>query len=267
MASPFPGMDPYLEGGNIWPDVHHSLIPAMRDALVPQVAPAYYVRIELRTYIVRADQDERVARPDTAVIAVPSGEGKPMGRGTVAAPTGLAQTIMLPRYEEVQEGYLEIRDVRTDEVVTAIELLSPTNKAPGSGRSEYEEKRHQVLRSQTSFVEIDLLRGGEPMEMEPMPRSDYRIVVSPGWERPRAQLYSLSLRDAIPEVPVPLRRGEDDAILPLGTLLSDLYDRARYDVSLDYHRDPPEPRLSPADAAWIDQLLQGKGLRKARPCP
>src|SRR2546426_625213 len=32
MPSPFPGMDPYLEGRRIWSDVHDSLIIEIRDA-------------------------------------------------------------------------------------------------------------------------------------------------------------------------------------------------------------------------------------------
>jgi len=39
-------MDPYLEHPALWPDVHNSLIAAIRDALVPLVAPRYYVVIE-----------------------------------------------------------------------------------------------------------------------------------------------------------------------------------------------------------------------------
>jgi hypothetical protein len=49
MPSPFPGMDPYLEGHHIWRDVHHRLISAIGDALSPQVAPTYYVAVEQRT--------------------------------------------------------------------------------------------------------------------------------------------------------------------------------------------------------------------------
>src|SRR5689334_3976947 len=114
MSSPFPGTDPYLEERQLWPDVHLSLITAIRDALTPQVAPRYYDRIERRTYAVQAF--------------------------------------------EIREAFLHIRDNRTHEVVTAIEVLSPTNKTVGQGRAEYERKRHQVLRSLTNLVEIDLIR-------------------------------------------------------------------------------------------------------------
>jgi hypothetical protein len=234
MPSPFPGMDPYLERRNVWPDVHSALIVATRDALAPQVAPAYYVAIEERMYIVAAETA-------TAVANVP-------------------QTVVLPQFEEVHERYLEIRDTQTHAVVTALEILSPSNKAPGEGREAYEEKRRQVLSTRTNLVEIDLLRAGKPMEMQPPPQGDYRILVRVGWERPQARLYVCSIRQALPEVPVPLRRGEPEARLSLGQLLADNYTRAHYDLRLDY-RQPPEPPLSPLDAAWAEELLRTKGLQ------
>ena len=262
MPSPFPGMDPYLEARLLWPDVHHRLIAAIGDTLAPQVAPAYYVRIEQRTYLARLEQDELVGRPDAALIAAPSVAELGTGIRVAGATTGAAQTILLPRFEQVREGYLEIHDAGTHQVVTVIEVLSPTNKASGEGRAEYEGKRDQVLQSRTSLVEIDLLRGGEPMEMEPLPRSDYRVVVSPGWERPTGRLYSFGVRDPLPDLPVPLRQGEAEAALPLGKLLVGIYDRARYDLSVDYHAPPPGPALSSADLAWMSELFQAPGLQE-----
>jgi hypothetical protein len=253
-------MDPYLEGRHVWPDVHRALIVATRDALAPQVAPAYYVAIEERMYIVALDSAECVGRLDVAIITAPT-TGQPASEAaTVTAIAGMAQTVVLPQFEEIHERHLELRDAQTHAVVTAMEMLSPRNKAPGEGREAYEEKRRQVLSTLTNLVEIDLLRGGKPMEMQPLPQGDYRILVRAGWERPQARLYTCSVRQALPEVPVPLRRGESEARLPLGTLLTDIYARAHYDLRLDY-RQPPEPPLSPRDAAWADALLRSKGLR------
>lgn len=39
MPSPFPGMNPYLEHPFIWNDFHDTYIPALREALIPQVGP------------------------------------------------------------------------------------------------------------------------------------------------------------------------------------------------------------------------------------
>ncbi|HIE27097.1 TPA: DUF4058 family protein [Candidatus Poribacteria bacterium] len=260
MPSPFPGMDPYLEGRNIWPDVHSALIVAIRDVLAPQVAPAYYVAIEERTYIIEEEMEGFVGRPDAAIIAVPSNAESYGGRRKEQqSPTFIAQTVNLPLFEKVREGYLEIHDARTHAVVTVIEVLSPSNKAPGAERDEYESKRRQVLATLTNLVEIDLLRAGEPMEMQPLLKSDYRILVRAGWERPRARLYAFSVRQPIPDLPVPLRYGEKEAVLAVGKLLSEIYDRARYDIRLNY-RQPPEILLSSEDSAWADELLRAKGV-------
>ncbi|HBL10506.1 MAG TPA: hypothetical protein DD379_03665, partial [Cyanobacteria bacterium UBA11162] len=41
------------------------------------------------------------------------------------------QKVTVPVPVEVNERYLEIRELATGEVITAIELLSPKNKRPG----------------------------------------------------------------------------------------------------------------------------------------
>lgn len=46
MPSPFPGMDPYLEG-YLWPDVHHRLATQISDQLMPMSRPRYVARIEI----------------------------------------------------------------------------------------------------------------------------------------------------------------------------------------------------------------------------
>ncbi len=50
MPSPFPGMDPYLEHPELWPEVHNRLIVAIADTLAPQLRPKYRVAIEKRVY-------------------------------------------------------------------------------------------------------------------------------------------------------------------------------------------------------------------------
>jgi hypothetical protein len=265
MPGPFPGMDPYLEGRRIWPDVHARLIVAVGDALAPLVEPAYYVAVEERVYITRAEPEERIV-PDVAVIAAP-GPLEAAGGLAVAVATAVAveaQMVTVPLYETVRESFLEIRDIEGNELVTSIEILSPSNKKPGAGRREYEAKRRQVFESRTSLVEIDLLRAGRPLEIHPSPPSDYRILVLAGWEYPRAQLLAFNLPQPIPDVPVPLKEGEAPALLPLGRLLNEVYDRARYARRVRYHGPVPEPPLAPEAAAWVDALLREKGQRADR---
>ena len=56
--------------------------------------------------------------------------------------------------------YLGIAVVLT--VITAIEVLSPTNETrEHDGRALYLQKQEELLHSQTHLIEIDLLRRGE----------------------------------------------------------------------------------------------------------
>jgi hypothetical protein len=255
-------MDPYLERSGIWRSVHHDLITAVQYALVPHVAPRYYIAVEERAYILDVGQGERTRSPDLAVATVTPTEEAPSrsgGTATLVAPG--VQRVVLPLYEERREAYLEIREVETHVVVTAIEVLSPTNKAPGDGRKEYEVKRRQVLQTHTNLVEVDLLRGGTPMGMEPTPPSDYRILVLAGWEYPTARLHAFGLRDPIPDVLIPLRADEPEIPLPIGALLHETYERARYDLRIDYRLVPPDPPLAEADLVWLDAILREQGRR------
>jgi len=138
-----------------------------------------------------------------------------------------------------------------------IELLSPSNKRPGTeGFREYQTKRETLLSTRTSLVEIDLLRAGQrPAISGSAPDSDYRIVVVRGWERPKALLYPFDLQDPIPAIPIPLERGDDEPLLDLNMLLHRLYDQAVYSLRIDY-RQPPVPPLDEADTAWAAQLTE-----------
>jgi hypothetical protein len=158
--------------------------------------------------------------------------------------------------EEKRESYLVVRERDTREVVAIVETLSPGNKRPNSvGRREYLGKRDEVLQSQAHFVELDLLRGGERLPMSsPMPRGDYYAIVSRCERRPRAELYPWTIRDPLPTIPVPLKKGDPDTQLELQAVFATVYDRARYHLSLDY-RQPLSPSLNEADAAWLKGLL------------
>jgi len=159
----------------------------------------------------------------------------------------------LPQPEEVRRRYLEIRDTQTQAVITALEILSPSNKMEREGREQYEHKRLKILGSMTHLVEIDLLRAGEPMPMKTPYQNDYRIVVSRSQQRPQAEVYLFSVRHPIPDFPIPLRPGEEEPVLPLNQLLHDLYDKSSYDLIVDY-RQPPIPSLSVDDTQWAAEL-------------
>lgn len=258
MAYPFPGMNPYLERSSLWPDVHLELIRAVRFSLSRSIPSRYYISAEERTYIAANDSDSFVGRPDVAVVGPPTITTL---QRQATATNGYPATVLLPVAEEMRERFLEIREVESHRVVTVIEILSPANKTQGEGRRQYEAKRQQVLMSFTSLVEIDLLRGGEPLPASPQESSDYRILVSRGWERPRGLLYSFNLPKPIPTVPVPLQQGETELSLALGDLIPQIYEDVRYERRIDYTAPAPPPALSAEESAWLDELLRAASLR------
>ncbi|MBS1253073.1 MAG: hypothetical protein MAG451_02118 [Anaerolineales bacterium] len=251
MPSPFPGMDPYLEHPDLWPDVHHGLIEALRSDLAPALRPRYRVVVEKRTYRVDPSEVVFIGRPDVGAIRTVQ---EPAELYAAVEPGG-PLTVEVPVPDVVEVGYLEVRDLSSGEVVTVLELLSPANKRPGEGRRLYDHKRLTILGSLTHLVEIDLLRAYEPMlvygdEQE----SHYRILVSRSERRPRADLLTFNVQDPISAFHLPLRRDDEEPLVDLGRLLHELYDRAGYDLSVDYELDPVPP-LEDEDAEWVTQLL------------
>lgn len=259
MPSPFPGMNPYLEHPDRWSTVHNRLIVALADVLTPQLLPKYQVDIEKRIYEVIGVNALLVGRSD---VSVQRSHSNPNAATNVAVAPSSSEPVKVtvPMMEEVREGYLEVKDAVTKEVITTIEILSPTNKR-GEGRQKYEEKRQRVLRSQTHLIEIDLLREGDPLPvMETLGQSQYRILVSRSCDRPMADLYLFHLSDPIPRFALPLRSEQSEPIIDLQGLLNEVYDRSGYDYFIDYRLDPLPP-LSEADRGWIDAVLHQSGLR------
>ena len=259
MPSPFPGMNPYLEHRDFWPEIHDRLIMDIADNLIAQLVPKYIVSFNKEVYLTTPGEELSVGLPDV-VVQRKSNTTSTSSNVAVAVATAPAK-VTIPRPVEVTHNYLEIREAASKKVVTAIEILSPVNKRSGPGREKYDRKRQRIFGSLTHLVEIDLLRSGKPMSLvKGEVKSDYRILVSRSDTRPTADMYAFNLQNPIPLFPVPLQVGDTEPVVDLKNLLDLVYDRARYDVRVDYSAEPV-PRLSDADAVWADGLLKQLGLR------
>jgi hypothetical protein len=199
-----------------WDDFQPSWNAVIAEVLAPALEPRYVARIQRRAY---AEQE--------------------------TSP------------EQRRETYLVIRDVETMEIVTVIETLSPANKrASSDGREQYLEKREEILRSKTNLVELDLLRGGKRLPVVGLPAGDYCAIVSRGHKRPKTDVYHWTLRQALPPIPIPLKKDEPEVTLDLQQVFTTVFDRARYQLSLNYKAGPHVPPTE-MDAAWMGQLLAG----------
>src|ERR1700722_5616417 len=164
MPSPFPGMNPYLERDEVWHDFHQSFIPALREVLAEQVRPRYLVKLEEQLFIHELPAEERrfLGRADLGVSQTDPRED----RVAVAVQTPAPAYGSLVEVMDVESpAFVEIRDRHGLDLVTVIELLSPSNKQSGGDRDQYLSKRHKLLSSATHLVEIDLLRGGPRMPL------------------------------------------------------------------------------------------------------
>ena len=255
MKSPFPGMNPFLEQQE-WEDFHSRMITALSEAVSPDLGPEYLVRVERRIYVEHVgDQPDTLLRADVAIVAHDHGPTFGLS-GSAMFDEGHAATAtvceLLDIAGEHQETRLTIRDRESMEVVTVIELLSPANKRANSdGRNLYLFKRNECLSSSTHLVEIDLLRAGlrVPLKSQ-LPPGDYYAFVSRSNTRPKCDVYSWTLANRLPAIPIPLKRGDTDARVALQDVFDLVWQRASYDRSLNYGKtlDPP---LSPRELEWL----------------
>jgi len=261
MKSPFPGMDPYLE--RHWGDVHHSLVQYTRDALQAGLPPDLRARVEERVYLETEPGAGRLVVPDLHVAKLRREPQSPMAlreEGGVA----LAKAEIFEILDEpITEGYLEIRERGGGKVVTVIEFLSPANKLGGDGQRKYVEKQQQILRSDSSLVEIDLIRAGQRVLALPNDyirddvHNEYMVCTSPGWHRTRRALYVMPLPQPLPVIPIPLRRTDRDLPLNLQELVDHVYAAGRYD-DIDY-RVELDPPFASQHAKWATELLKLAG--------
>ncbi len=263
MQSPFPGMDPYLEDPGLWPDVHHGLISEMQAALNRRLRPQYHVRVEERVYISdENDPGRKAIIPDLKVIE--TGFTVRPNTSFLETSIAVAEPLILTTLieDEIHEARLEVIDTNQQTVVTVIELLSPTNKITGSrGRASYEQKRREAMTSSSHFVEIDLLRDGDHLHTrELLPKGDYFVHVSRKDRRPKGYVWPIQLPQRLPMIGIPLKEGDGDAELDLQAVLVTAYDRAAYDLQINYCSEPVPP-LRGDVAEWANNLLISAGRR------
>ena len=254
MPSPFPGMDPYLEG-DMWQEFHETLAGAIRAQIMSQLPPKYVALLAKRYVVHRpaigifSPPSERIVYPDVHVVAerAPAYQTAP---GATAATLELAS----PMLEQVPVLSVEIRDVAERRLVTIVEILSPVNKR-GAGAQEYLDRRIELMQTATHLLEIDLLTVGYRIALEgDLPPAPYYIYLSRMERRPRTEIWAIRLQDRLPRVPVPLLRPDPDVVLDMQAAVDACFALVGYERLLDYRADPPGA-LSAADRAWVRERL------------
>lgn len=252
MPSPFPGMDPYLEG-DFWTSFHLELAVDIARHLNPKLLPKYTAHPNRRwvtTVIEGTDITSADIVPDVSVRK-PRPDAS-ASTATLIPPAPLSLPTALP--VKLPYDWVEIRDVQEHQLVTSIELLSPANKR-GDGRAEYIAKRERILASSAHLIEIDLHRSGQRVPIiGELPHAPYFVFLARADRRLVTDIWPIYLTDRLPQVPVPLRSPDPDVALELQACFDGAYDQGAYYATLDYRREPPV-RLQAHERTFVAKRL------------
>ena len=267
MKSPFPGMDPYIEACGLWGDFHSHLIEHIYARLADAAPERYTVRTQERSYLVLVESEGKVSHPfvpDVSITTPEKPKKSPRRKGgvAVAEPASGPEPVTMRAFltEEHLETFVEIYEAGTEQrLVTTVEVLSPSNKRPGTpGWDQYLRKRQSVLLGDVNLVEIDLLRGGQRMPMlDPWPDCPYTLLVARAHKYQLCRVWPADFRRPLPAIPVPLAKPDADILLDLQPMVEAIYQRSRYERSIDYAR-PPTPPLAAEEAEWLAGRLRAR---------
>jgi hypothetical protein len=227
MPSPLPGMDPFLEDEKLWPQFQMHLVHSLYQLLLPGLMDRYRARLAERCYVVEQALFTSIIR------------------------------------EEHREPYLEIRQRTDARLVTAVEVVSPANKASGAGRQAYLAKRQEFRSQNASLVEIDLVLQGQPLQdyaREGLPDWDYAVTVTRSVQPDRYEIYTATLEKRLPRFRLPLASDDRDTVLDLQAAVHRSYEQGDFAKHIDYQRDPVTT-LTDGHKKWLADRLRDQKLR------
>ena len=251
MQSPFPGMDPFIEAYN-WRGFHLKMISRIEDHLVPQLPEPYAISTELNMtandliFFRRKDYVADLGITDGGKVEEPPGN---YGRaGAIDPPQAYS------RLQDLAQRTLTIRAKDSSELVTTIEVLSPSNKV-GQGGMDYRSKRLELLRNQVNLVEIDLVRAGTPPFVSPnwVPRTYHFQSIDVVAEA--ISYWTVGLAERLPTISVPLLPGEVPLVLDLQSVFTENYRSSTLNRVLKYEVDQLKPAPTDEEREVIQVIL------------
>ncbi|MGF1581243.1 MAG: DUF4058 family protein [Gemmataceae bacterium] len=226
MASPFPGMDPFLENDKLWSSFQHHLVSCLYQTVLPGLVDRYRARVGQRRYATEQALFTSVVR------------------------------------ENHEEEYIEIRQRGDGRLITLIEVVSPSNKTTPEGRQAYLAKRDEVRAVRSNIVEIDLVLQGHPMleyTRDDLPEWDYAVTVTRATQPERHEIYTSTLQKRLPRFRLPLASDDRDTVLDLQATFSRCYDQGDFGESIDYQSEPVT-KIDNTDLEWIRNFLEDQNV-------
>ena len=255
-------MNPFME--QRWHDAHHTLIGLIRQVLGRELPEAYSALAEEQVIVTGGSSPTYY--PDLSIVEDEWKRGLPPV-WTPGEYQGLTVAVASPDIVTVEtppERWVEVRHDE-GELVTVIEVISPTNRE--SGRTAFLAKRGDYLAAGVNVVEVDLLRDGRRLiDIEPAAYQSryghvgehYTVCTIRAALPQRREIYICPLRNRLPVVRIPLRHSDPDVPLDIQALVDQVHASGRY-WKLDYRRSL-EPAPCADDLAWMGERLQAAAL-------
>ncbi len=248
----------YFQNVTGWKSFHSRYINFLLNEILELLPSGYLADIETSLQIseYHPDTGEKIRRPEPDITlyrkqSPPSPTfGSSLMQITLELPLEetleLDEDLYLPSLMIYKTTSLENETL--GEPVTRIEVLSPTNKPPGDGYLQYNEKRKTGLKSGVSLVEIDFLHETDsPIKKVPSYRRQhphafpYSIAVSnphPTLTEGVAQIIGFHVDTPILPIAIPLA-ALDAIVVDFGKVYDLTYEsNEAYSVPVDYEQLP-----------------------------
>ena len=229
MASPFPGMDPFLEHPKLWGAFHHQLVASIYQLLLPGLVDKYRARVGNRQYVSELPLFTSIIR------------------------------------EEHSEEFIEIRSRNDGRLITLIEVVSLGNRTTPTGRTAYQAQRSHANGARAGIVEIDLLTQGHPaleFNRDGLPEHDYTVTVTRGTAPERYEIYTATVQKRLPKFKLPLAHDDRDTVLDLQSAAMRAYDLGNFAKLIDYTGSlPPDVKLTDDNRKWIEDWLKQQNVQ------
>jgi hypothetical protein len=163
------------------------------------------------------------------------------------------------------EDYVEIREGKTGNLVTLLDIVNPVNKTTTAGREAYLDTRRQAREASANLIEVDLVLQGQPTleySRDGLPEWDYSVTVTRATKPDRHEVYTATLQKPLPRFRLPLAADDRDTVLNLHAAFTRAFDQGGFAGLVDYRREPSPP-LGEKHREWVDSLL--KAMRQREP--
>lgn len=251
MPPPFPGVDPFLESQNYWPGFHLKFLNYWSEAIADRLPDAYEALLDERVSLSDAESGEaRLIKPDIALVGQPRPRRADQEGATLVLEPETIPAVIL---DEDRQAYIKILHRPDRRLVAILELLSPANKV-APYRRDYLTRRNAIFGQDVHLVELDLLVAGLRLPMRrPLPPGDFHAVIARSELRPDCEVYTWTVRQPLPLLPIPLRTPDPDLHVDLAPVYKTAFERGRFARLIDYSAALGLP-LRPEDRSWAENL-------------